>query len=243
MKRSIFKKIVLTSSTISLFIVFVFSGNLFAQNLRGGLNFIISNPQGEFADNVKNTGFGAAIDFGWHPGDSPFVIGADISFINYGHDHRHEPFSSTIPDVTVKVTNSNNILLFDMFLGVEPMYGTVRPYFGGMMGFSYLFTNTSIRSENDLEEIASSTNLDDLAFNYGPAGGVRFKVWENDEADGTEITVRDVLIDVGFKYLIGSEADYLKEGSIRRSGGRVVYDINRSRTNLLIFKIGVSLSF
>ncbi len=243
MKKISFKMSIITKSMIFLLVMFVLSGNVFAQNMRGGLNFIISNPQGEFADNVTNTGFGAAIDFGWHPHGSPLVIGTNLGFVNYGRETRHVPFSLTIPDVTVEVTNTNNIVMFDLFVGVEPVYGAVRPYFGGMIGMSYLFTRTTIKDDNDLDEIASSTNLSDVAFNFGPAGGVRFRVWENPEPVGAEVTVRDVLIDVGFKYMLGSEADYMKEGSIIRTGSNLEYDVYRSKTNLLIFQIGVSLAF
>jgi len=44
-------------------------------------------------------------------------------------------------------------------------------------------------------------------------------------------------------YLVGSEAEYLKEGSIRRVSGRVVYDINKSQTNLWSIQIGIDFRF
>ena len=39
------------------------------------------------------------------------MIGADLAFMIYGSETRQEPFSLTIPDVTVEVETSNNIVL------------------------------------------------------------------------------------------------------------------------------------
>jgi len=40
----------------------------------------------------------------------------------------------------------------------------------------------------------------------------------------------------------GSEADYLREGSITIDDGRVEYDVRRSRTDLLVYRLGVSFN-
>jgi len=43
--------------------------------------------------------------------------------------------------------------------------------------------------------------------------------------------------------LSGSEADYLRKGSIIREGGDVIYDVKSSRTDLMLYQIGVAVSF
>ena len=49
--------------------------------------------------------------------------------------------------------------------------------------------------------------------------------------------------DVGARYLKGGKARYLKEGSIRREDGRVLYDVEEATTDLLAINIGVTVQF
>ena len=48
-----------------------------------------------------------------------------------------------------------------------------------------------------------------------------------------------ILLDAGLRYVIGGEAQYLKEGSIRREGGNVTYDLTESKTDMLRLHVGV----
>ncbi len=217
-----------------------------AQKMQGSLHLNIASMQGDFKKNVDNIGWGGSASFGYRLADSPVILGGSFGFINYGHETRREPFSTTIPDVTVEVKNSNNIVLFDVSLALEPNTGAVRPYVGFQMGFSYLYTSTKIEEVSGFEEIASDTNFDDFAFNAGAFGGFKFRVWENDEgyADG-EHGIMGFFIDLRLDYLYGSKAEYLKEGYIIRGSGStpVVYDVNSSNTSMLLYKIGIGVEF
>lgn len=213
-----------------------------AQNFQGGIDFLVGLPQGDFRQSVDKTGFGVAGTIGWAPEHSPVMVGLELGFMVYGSDTRREPFSTTIPDVLVDVNTSNNFFLGHLIVRGQPNAGTVRPYLQGMLGLNYLFTRTEIdNSSNDGEEIASSENLSDNVFSYGGGAGIMFLVWTQDEEE--EDGMREVLIDVGARYVMGNEARYLKEGSIRYSGGRVIYDVSESRTDLLEWQIGVALRF
>jgi len=216
-----------------------------AQNLQTGAHFIIGIPQNEFSDNVENIGIGGSGWAGYVFGGSPVMLGMELSYLIYGRETRYEPFSLTIPDVTVDVTNTNSIFMWHAFLRLQANREFFQPYADGLFGFKYLFTRTSIKSEhNQIEPIATSTNLDDFALSYGVGGGLRFNVYENYErSPDDEAGITEVLIDLRCRYLFGAEAEYLKKGSIRRVGGGVVYDVQNSRTDLLSIQIGVCLKF
>lgn len=213
-----------------------------AQNFQGGANFIIGFPQGQFKDKIDNNGYGIIANIGYAPQINPYMIGLEFTYMNYGSETRTEPFSTTIPDVFVDVNTTNNIVLGDLFLRLQPNRGFFQPYIEGLIGFSYLFTETKIENiGNANEEVASSTNFDDFAFNYGAGGGFAFVVYKADENGSNGI--REVLVDIGVKYIEGGEAEYLKRGSIRRENGVVIYDVNKSKTNLLTLQIGASVRF
>lgn len=210
-----------------------------AQNWQGGLDVLLGSPQGEFRRNVDKVGFGIAGNIGYAPEGTPVMLGVEFGFMNYGSSERREPFSTTIPDVFVRVSTTNNFLMGHAILRLQPNAGMFRPYLQGMVGFNYLFTETKIENENSAgEEVASSTNLSDGAFSYGGGAGLMFLVYSS-ESGG----VSDVFVDLGVRYSFGGEAEYLKEGSIRRVDGRVAYDILKSKTDLLAFQVGVAVRF
>jgi hypothetical protein len=193
-------------------------------------------PQGEFERHVDNAGVGLNFFAGIGLGRTPFVVGLDGGFLIYGFEHRHEPFSTTIPDVTVDVETSNAIAMGHVLLRLQPPSGVLQPYVDGLFGFKYFFTETSI-SDDDFggETIASSTNFDDAALSYGVGGGLDVQIYEGRK--------KAVLVNVGARYLLGTEAEYLQEGSIERRNGRVFFATERSETNILIAQLGVTIKF
>jgi len=214
-----------------------------SQSFLAGGNLFIGVPQGEFKGNVDRAGIGGAAFVGIAPRAYAYLLGVEFGFMNYGTEHRREPFSTTIPDVTVDVETQNNFVTGHLIFRLQPNTGLLRPYLEGAVGGNYLFTRTTIENQGgDGEEIASSTNLDDFAFSYGGGGGVQVTVFQRGDED-FDIGFQEALIDLRVRYLAGAKAEYLKEGSIRREAGRVVYDIKKSTTDLLSIQVGVAIRF
>ena len=230
-----------------LLFLFISANSTKAQEFDGGINFMLGFPQGGFSQNVDNTGFGIGGYFGVLIPNSPVMFGGDLGFLIYGNESRKEPFSTTIPDVTVDVETSNNIVLGHLFLRLQAPAGPIRPYMDGLFGFNYLFTQTRIENEQGInEEVASSTNIDDIALSYGIGGGLQIRVYDGTKKMNQSPGKRDiagVFIDLRIRYMKGGEAEYLKEGSIRRENGKVAYDVEQSKTDLLTFQIGAVLTF
>jgi len=207
-----------------------------------GLHFTIASPSGEFRDSVDRNGYGVSGYGAFTVGRSPLKIGLEMGYIMYGHDTRPEPISMTIPDVTVNVRTTNNIFNGHLLFRVQEQFGSVAPYIDGLLGFNYLWTKTTIENESDSEEIASSTNLDDTAFSYGLGGGIMVQVGKVKQK-GYGGDRLPVYLDLKVRYLLGDEADYLKEGSIKHELGRVTYDVSTSKTDLMLYQIGVAVAF
>ncbi len=231
----------LRGSALLLFSVFAFSSApVAAQNFEVGGDFIIGLPQNEFRDNINDEGYGVSGHFGYFLGDSPIMVGVDLGYLNYGTVRRFEPFSLDIPEVTVEVRTTNNILMAHGFVRLQPQDGPVRPYVEGLLGFKYLFTRSSIIDDSFDETIASSTNFDDLAGSWGVGTGIDIRLWENQRRRG----IADVSLTIGAKYLWGSEAEYLKKGSIRREpDGGITFLVFHSRTDMLVPSIGARIRF
>ena len=205
-------------------------------------------PSGEFSDHVSSVGIGLDFTGGIQLPRSPLFVGANLGFMIYGRESRREPFSTTIPDVEVRVITTNNILNGHLFMRLQPGVGSVRPYFDAFVGFKYLFTLTEIRNvwyADEDDPIAQSTNLGDIAFSRGVGFGVAINLLEDDwSSDEGKRAPVGLYLDLGFRYLLGSEADYLKRGSIERLGdGTIRFDRERSRTDVIHPVIGLRASF
>lgn len=235
-------KIKLTIITI-ITILFLSSTKINAQS--GGINFLLGFPSGEFKENVKKTGFGIGGQFLlWKTNQQmPFTMGLNLGFMTYGSEVNERPFSSTNPDVTVRVSRSNNLVNFHALFEVSPFTGRFQPYLEGLFGGAYIYTLTEIQSKGgNQQEVASSTNKDDWAWSYGGGGG--FRIFLSQYKDLENINgIINLYLDFKVRYLMGSTAEYLKEGSVTISNGNVYYDLSRSKTDLLNFQIGVVANF
>ncbi len=212
-----------------------------AQNWQGGLGFQLGFPTGEYKDQIDKTGVGLGGDILFSPRRVPLGIGLSLGWFQVGSESREEPFSTTIPDVTVDVETENALAQFVVLLRAQPKQGVIRPYADGVLGLNYLYTRTSIKNASGGEEVASSTNLDDAAFAYGVGGGAMVRVY--DRKKSAHSRPMQVFIDVNFRYVVGGEAEYLQEGSIRREASEVSFDISKSKTNIATARIGVVVNF
>ena len=200
-------------------------------------------PMGTFGDNVDNTALGGSFFIGYHLSNKPVIIGADLEFLRYGKECRTELLSQDIPDLPVKVTNRNEMLLAHLLLRIQPNSGEIVPYFDSLIGFNYLYTRTSLKGDRRYYDVISTTNFSDWVLSYGLGGGIKIKVLENISRKAGKENYISLFVDLGMRYLFGSKAEYLKEGSIQRVSGKAFYNAYESRTDLLQFKIGVSLMF
>jgi hypothetical protein len=214
----------------------------------GSLSFTLGVPSGEFRDQIEDPGFGGSVFAGVRFGASPFVLGLDLNVLVYGRSRDTVPFSTTIgPRVLVDVVTTNSIVQPHLALRLQPADGLVRPYVDGLLGFKYLFTETSVRDDDrnqDDDPIASTTNFDDFAFSGGAGAGLDIRMYRGTAAGD----VRDVSLHLGVQYLVGQEAEYLAEGDLidDNNNGRLdpdELDVRRSTTTLIQPQIGVAVRF
>ena len=211
---------------------------------QAGARFNLGFPQNEFGDELDAIGIGGGGYFAVRIPQSPVLIGVDAKFLIYGSETRKEPWSLTIPDITVDVSTTNSIVQGMLLIRLQQPEGSFKPYLDGLLGFNYLFTSTSVESEWSDENIASSTNYDDGTLAYGFGGGLQFKVWDGDNSDNPDNKLQGVFVDIGIRYIQGGEARYLKKGDIiRNDNGTISYTPSESTTDLLNFHIGASFEF
>ncbi|MBU0983105.1 MAG: hypothetical protein KKA42_04495 [candidate division Zixibacteria bacterium] len=228
---------------VTVFVIAICASSLSAQtNFQGGIHFNAGFPQGELKDQIDRNAYGLGGQIFFAPQKSPLALGIELGWMNYGSKTRNVPWGPTIPDVTLDVTTQNNIVQGFLVLRAHMPKGPIQLYGDALVGFNYLFTETKVSDEDDLDEIASSVNFDDHAFAYGFGGGLMVPIYTRNVArDGGKAL--QVSLDGGLRYILGGEAEYLTEDGTRIISDVVIHTPQISKTDMLRLHLGVSVSF
>jgi len=215
-----------------------------AQHFSTGAQVTIGVPTGEFSERLDGAiGFGLTGHILYHIPRTPVGVGAELGFLVYGQETIRERFGGgALGRVEVDVITTNNIALGHLLFRLQPPSGTFRPYADALLGLNYLFTQSRIQDvRGDRPEIAASTNFDDVAFSFGAGAGFQAVLLDRVSETGRP---GKLALDVRLRYLRGQEAEFLKRGSVREdASGNLVFDVERSRTDLLMPQVGIAVFF
>lgn len=235
-------KILRDAAVIVLAVFLICLPGYSGERFHASADFTLGFPRGEFEQNIDRSGIGGSGYFAYKFKNSPLSAGASITVLVYGSETRPELLDEAIPEVEVDVTTRNYILMCHFVFRAQPQEGNFRPYVEGLAGFHYLWTETGVHDQGCCNErIASSVNLSDFAWSFGAGCGVMWKVYEPRQKNDRSPFA--VFVDLGARFLKGGKAEYLREGSIRREDGQLIYDIQMSNTDLITARLGLSFAF
>lgn len=206
--------------------------DLAAARVQVGFRGLLGFPLGEFDDHVDlSAGIGG--NFSYRIADRPLRLGGGMDVVWYGRQHRRVPLSGTIPDVLVDVTTSSGILNSHGLLRLQAVDGRARPYAEGLIGFNYVFTQTTVDLDDDVffeHRRVTTTNHRDFAFSFG--GGAGMTVDLSQWSDGR------FGLDLGARYVFGGSATYLAAQPDLHF--MTVDDLRRrhTRTDMLVVVLG-----
>ncbi len=202
-----------------------------------GISFIVSQPKEEFRRNVDN-GIGIGGTLNYHMDRAGWInLRFDPSFIIYGHERKRVPFSRTVGGrVEVDVTTTNQILGLSFGPELTLPRGPVRPYVNAAFSGLLFWTTSSVRSTGlDDQEIARTTNHSDWTRAWVFGTGVKVPLGGRDS---------NFSLDLGVRYHNGSEASYLREGSIQDNpDGSVTITPLINETPFLLYSVGFNYRF
>ena len=234
----------------------------FSENFGVDIALIGQLPKGEFKDEGVPTGFGLDINSLWYP-SKQFGLGLNVGISQYGNSERQIPFSYYTDLITITEKTTNDLAYVHLLARIVPLQGKVRPYFEGLLGMKNLSTETELTNNNCYDdydtphddcEIASSTNYSDNAFSYGGGGGLEITLtsFGGDENSGIkrgeDSGIEGVLsFFINARYMIGAEAEYLKEGAITFTDPQdgpvqTTFDPSTSKTDILQISLGLSFN-
>lgn len=237
-------------------ILLIFAGNSLAQaqqkrEVRTELSVVWGFAQGAFGDNLDRPIPGILLSFGGRTPNLPLVLTTEIGWLNYGFDNyleiRYPNGNAPASGLSVvNVETGNNILMTHLVARVFPYEGEISPYIDVLLGFKYLRSDVFIESEaivgdDDLitivddGQILTSSTFSSFTLSYGVGAGVDIVVFDGLKSGGT------LSLNLGVRYLFGSEADYLAESSITPTASGVLFEQVESDTDMLIPKLGLRI--
>jgi opacity protein-like surface antigen len=202
----------------------------------GGAGFLIATPAGEFDDYV-GTGWGLGGNFTFNL-DSDGIVGLRLGagFVNYGRETKRVCFSQTVGcRIEVDLTTNNNIFYGNIGPELTVPAGIIRPYVNAGIGFAYFATTSTVEDISGAgdDDIASTTNFDDVTFAWLAGGGLRIRLSSGQNP---------FHLDFGVQYHGNGEVEYLTEGGIEDNlDGSITLNPILSEANLLTFSIGASI--
>ena len=161
----------------------------------------------------------------------------DPSWLRYGHESKRVPFSRTVGGrIEVDVTTTNQIVGLSFGPELTLPKGPVRPYLNAAFSGLLFWTTSSVRGiDSDDEEIARMTNHRDWTRAWVFGTGVKVPLGGRDS---------NFKLDFGVRYHNGSEASYLREGSIRDNpDGSITITPLTNETPFLMYSVGFNYRF
>lgn len=155
---------------------------------------------------------------------------------------------------SVNVETSNSILTSHLVARLIPpqeiLEGVLVPHIDGLIGFKYFTTAITVESEAifaddglitvvDEDRILTTSAFNSLAVSYGVGAGIDIRIFNGPL--GIHNRESTIYLHLGARYLLGSEADYLTQNSIRPEINRIRFERVESDTDIFIPKLGVQI--
>lgn len=205
--------------------------------MHAGGALMLAQPLGAFD---RYVGLGGGIDGFFRVGlDEAGIVSLRLQggFVNYGNETRQVCLSQTVGcRIVVDLTTSNNILFFGVGPEIGGPAGPVRLYANGTAGFSYFSTDSNVSGDQDFAPFATTRNFGDGGFALTGGGGIQIHLARTDGAT--------IGLDLGASYQRNGFREYLTEGGIiDLPDGSIRLDVRRSRADLLLWRLGVTVGF
>ena len=215
--------------------------------------FTAQMPVGEFGNTIDRPVWGASFYVAHLLGGTAVSLGARLSYVRYGSEYG-EARSGYDPDASGSLTYRHDLLIPHLVVRVQPRPARLTPYLETGIGIHYFVTRAYSGSGSGsvpvivgdavmlIPDDRSRTLHSSVAPSIGVGGGVKLRLFRLGKHDPGARAPMSLCIDVQGRYVLGGTADYLVSGGIGVDGQEPIRDFRRSRTDLVFFGLGLSIT-
>ena len=232
MRSLVLSVLVATSSSASVLHAQTFDSRNGPSRFQLGGDLVVLQPKGELANNIGNGfGFNGTGMFRLDP-KGFLSLRADVGGAQYGRELLHIPYSEFTGRIDLDLETTNSVAWGAIGGQLQFPDGWFRPYANASIAYTHFSTESSLTGSDDDYEYASTTNHSDGARAWIFGGGVVIPFGSKYALGG---------LNLGARYYYGAEASYLREGDIiDNPDGSVTLNTRRSKTDLVLWQVGVS---
>jgi hypothetical protein len=196
-----------------------------------GGDVVISQPKGEFANNVPN-GYGFDVTGMFRIDPKGYLnIRADVGGVQYGRETQRINFPNT-GRVALNLETDNRIGFGAIGAQLQIPDGWLRPYANAAIAYTNFWTESSISGTDNSFEPISTTNHSDGSHAWIFGGGLMIPFGNSAAA-----------LNMGARYFYGGTATYLRKGDIiDNPDGTITLNLRNSKTDLVLWQLGVSFA-
>ena len=210
--------------------------SLTAQGPTLGVNAQMTIPQDNFSENYAGLPLGVGAQIAIPMGlRSPIHLGLDMSWSTMGSENDQITFENSINQLLAgDMSVNSSIKSYHGFMRFSPFNGPARLYIDGYAGIRNYSTKSTIEVPNVnggfTERIEVPSN--DNSFSYGWGAGMMLGI------------NRFMKFDFGFQKLQGGEVTFINPQTISiAEDGAMDYQMITSETNVIVPKVGLTLTF
>jgi len=210
----------------------VFSSSSGPSRFQLGGDVVLSQPKGEFANNIGN-GYGLNATGMFRLDPKGFIsIRGDVGAVQYGRETQRVPYRPITGRINLDVETTNNIAWGSIGGQLQIPDGWFRPYANASIAYTDFSTESTLTGSDDSYEYASTTNQHDGSRAWIVGGGVVIPFGNRFSLGG---------LNLGARYYYGGRATYLREGDIiDNADGTITINPRNSKTDLVLWQLGVS---
>lgn len=206
---------------------------------------------GELGRRIDHAAWGGAFYVGLRLRRTPFSLGARLAMAGYDSEHNVDlaGYSDSVP---ADVKYGYNLLQTHLVVRFQSWQSLFAPYLEAFVGFNYFFTQMYTGKGSSVPIIAgdaiiliggngSQTLMSSVTPSIGLGGGLKVRLASISRGKHADSSLFSLLLNLQGRYVYGGTARYLKPGGITLDGKRLIYDPQRSRSDMFTFSLGLSV--
>ncbi|MFP4527972.1 MAG: hypothetical protein ACLFQX_05435 [Candidatus Kapaibacterium sp.] len=209
----------------------------------GEIGFQLNFPRGDYKRQNNHVAFGIGGCLAFPIKGIPLYAGLDMNYNIFEFTRTYEPWNTDGFYGYYDTETFYQIASIHMLARLQPEYGPILPYLDFLVGGNFLWTRSSIDLEDyydDDSDLSSNYVTFDASWSFGIGIGAMIKISNYGDDENSD---NGLYLNGGVRAMFGTSAEYATTENKQILDDEVVYELQRSRTDMYTFRMGILFKF